>query len=158
MISNHGVETLNKIVRATISSQLDEYNSTQKFSLDNPTPPTWANNVEDHWVRRYKLEEYMNYFELDPVAEEDFEAEVLSKSLKAAREIAFTVDFQIRRQARKYGTQWRYDLKRLHAIELFKKADGTPNLKLNFVNSTSTIEMDAPIVGWIAYKFLFACG
>lgn len=159
MISNHWAETLDKIVRATIESELNEYNSTQKFDLPNEATTTWGiAYYTPAETRRYKLEEYMNYFELDPVAEEDFEAEVLSKSLKAAQEIAFTVNFLIRTQARQFGPSLMRNLKHLHATELFKKADGSENLKLNFVKSTSVMDPDAPLLGWIAYKFLFACG
>lgn len=158
-MNSNWAETADKIVRATIESHLDEYNSTQKVIIQKPTFGAFSQPIADSGIRQTKLEEYKNYFHFDQVSEEDFEAEVLSK---VAREIAFTVDLLVRRQAQKSGAQWKLELKRLSATDLFMKADGNPNLKLYFVKDAPTYWNPADpfrqMRGWISYKFLFACG
>lgn len=42
-------------------------------------------------------------------------------------------------------------------IDVFEHADGRPNLNFMYVTNTPTMDPGATLVGWIAYRFYFAC-
>lgn len=155
-----------EIIIALIKEGLDEYKQVRLFRVP-PSPPVKLvldayPSVQDpagimgHTVT---LEEICNYYSLAPTdTEEGFHEELLSKAVKVASEISTVVNFLIREQAKKFGLNYKRQLDRVSAIDIFTTKDDTPNLKINVVQNVSTFEPDGATRGWISYQFFFACG
>ena len=158
-----------EITTALIKEGLDEYKQVRLFRVP-PVPPVKLVLVDAYpcvqdpagiigHTFTFTLEKICNYYSLAPTdTEEEFHEEFLSKAVKVASEISTIVNFLIREQAKKFGFDYKRELDRVSAIDIFSTQEGTPNLKINVVKNVSTLDPDGVIMGWIAYKFFFACG
>jgi hypothetical protein len=176
----HWAISLDEITKHHIRKNLREYYEAKTFKIPaKPCKPQfvfYTKPIFDDLTLKspFTLEEYSNYTELKPTdTEEEFQEEILNKSVKMGIEIAHAVDFLIREHVRRHftgqrhdGTNWKETIKHLWVSDLFSKEKGPddsyelefPNLNLYFCQNFSTIEVDSSYLGWVAYKFFFACG
>jgi len=156
---------VHELVTSRVKEGLDEYRHARLYRLPSIPPvvftpdeiPTVQNPVG--YSPTFTLKEISNYYTLELTrTDEEFQEELLSKSVRVANEISTIVNFLIREQAKEFGFfDYKRQLDKVSAVNIFKKLDDQPNLKLNVANSVSAWDSDGATMGWIAYKFLFAC-
>src|SRR5208337_739486 len=120
-----------EIIIGLAEEGLDEYKKVRLFRVP-PIPPVEfvaaaLPSVQDPAGIgvAFTLEEISNYYTLDLTrTNEEFTEELLSKSAKIAREISTVVDFLIREKTKQFGFDYKRQLNRVSAIDIFTKQDG----------------------------------
>ena len=148
------VSYYNDLFVRTFKENLNLYWQARKFKVEGPKvallsePKKYQTEVEEisNW-ENFSTSSY-------PVPDLELERIVIKLSIEAA----LSVEIFLRKFAAKNGNA--KDVRNVFVTDLFERADGTPNLKVNIViNAPLSVTDPAGLVpGWVAYKFFFACG
>lgn len=164
--SNEDAAALNKLFNIWVGRNIPTYDKITTKLAYNPMRNLTFRTVQLGATELgvggayFAVNEFSNYKTIERAYSiEDFKEQAFDATCELAKEVGFTVEFQIRQMAQALAGRCDFHsvIPNLKVVELFTDSDGTPNLKYNaVVNIPYGLEPGEGFVGWVSYKFRFA--